>query len=183
MDEYIELLDKHNKPSGQRILKSEAHRIGLHHASVHIWFFTDKNEVLLQKRHASKLTFPNLWDISVAGHIAHSELPLAAAIREIEEEIGITTNEKALRNIGTSNHKHTHPNGIIDYELHHIYIARLKSNLSDLKIQEEEVSEIKLIPIDVLKFELKNNKESYVPHGEDYYNRIFDAIKQFKQNF
>ena len=52
------------------------------------------------------------------------------------------------------------------------------STLEELKIQEDEVAEIKLIPIDVLKFELKNNPENYVPHGIEYYNRIFDAIKQ-----
>jgi hypothetical protein len=49
-----------------------------------------------------------------------------------------------------------------------------------LTIQEDEVAEVKLIPIDILKFELKNNNKNYVPHGADYYTRIFDAIEQLK---
>ena len=179
MDEYIELLDKDNKPSGERCLKSEAHKNGLYHASVHIWLYTADKQLLIQKRHADKNTFPNLWDVSVAGHIVYKELPIIAAQREILEEIGLTIQEKDLRNIGTSSHKHVHSNNLIDHELHHIYICPLNEKLENLVIQESEVAAIKLIPIDAFKFELKNNSEAYVPHGLDYYNRIFDAIRQF----
>ncbi|WP_152287148.1 NUDIX hydrolase [Flavicella marina] len=179
MDEYIELLDNDNKPSGEKCLKSIAHQKGLYHASVHIWFYTSNKQLLVQQRHPTKDTFPNLWDVSVAGHIAYKERPKTAAIREIEEEIGLTIEENELRNIGTSTHKNQHANGIIDHELHHIYICKLNAPLENLTIQQSEVSKIKLIPLDVLKFELKNNTSQYVPHGELYYNRIFNAINQF----
>lgn len=179
MDEYIELLDKDSKPNGERCLKSVAHKNGYYHASVHIWFYTKDKQVLIQKRQTTKDTFPNLWDISVAGHISYQELPLYAAIREIEEEIGLKVTEKELKNIGTSQHKHVHSTELTDHELHHIYLCKLDTKIENLKIEEDEVAQIKLIPIDVLKFELKNNSNSYVPHGQSYYNRIFDAIKQF----
>jgi len=179
MDEYIELLNKDNQPNGQRILKSEAHQKGLYHASVHIWFYTKDKQVLIQKRHSSKNTFPNLWDVSVAGHISFQEQAIKAAIREVQEEIGLTISENRLRNIGTSSHRHIHSEALIDHELHHLYIYPLPVELDELKIQQEEVAEIKLIPIDVFRFELKTNQQDYVPHGTDYYNRIFDAIKQF----
>jgi isopentenyldiphosphate isomerase len=179
MDEYIELLDKDHKPNGQRILKSEAHKSGLFHASVHIWLYTKDKKVLIQKRHSSKNTFPNLWDVSVAGHIAFKELPIIGALREIEEEIGLSIAENQLINIGTSTHKHIHSESLTDHELHHLYICPFDSTIEELRIQEDEVAAVKLIPIDVLKFKLKENNENYVPHGTDYYNKIFDAIKQF----
>lgn len=179
MDEYIELLDKDKKPNGVRCLKSEAHKNGYLHASVHIWFYTKDKQLLIQQRHSNKNTFPNLWDVSVAGHIGYKELPIIAALRETEEEIGLIVSEKELRNIGTSSHKHFHNQNLIDNELHHIYICPLTEQLENLKIQESEVAAVKLIPIDAFKFELKNNSNVYVPHGLDYYNRIFDAIRQF----
>ena len=164
MDEYIELLDEDNTPNGKRCLKSIAHKNGLYHASVHIWLYTKDNQILIQKRQTNKQAFPNLWDVSVAGHIAYKELPSDAAIRETAEEIGLKIEHSDLRNIGTSTSKHIHSEEFIDRELHHLYICPLQTELSDLNIQISEVSEIKLIPIDVFRFELKNNSENYVPN-------------------
>ena len=179
MDEYIELLDNDNKPNGKRILKSEAHKKGLFHATVHIWFFTKDKKVLIQKRHKTKNTFPNLWDVSVAGHISYKEKPILAALRETEEEIGLSITENQLKYIGTSTHKNIHSANLIDNELHHIYICEFNKTLSELKIQDDEVAEVLLLSINDLKLELQIKNNNYVPHGSDYYNRIFDTIEKF----
>jgi isopentenyldiphosphate isomerase len=178
MDEYIDLLQNDGSPSGQKCLKSEAHKKGLFHASVHIWFYTQSGQILIQKRKKDKDTFPDLWDISVAGHISFKESHINAAIRETEEEIGILVSTQELNYIGTSEHKNIHPNNITDHELHHIYICRLNTSTKTLSIQEEEVEEIKLIPLTTLKQEVfsKEHSMKYVPHGKTYYNLIFDAI-------
>jgi len=178
MDEYIELLDSNNKTTGEKCLKSVAHKNGYYHASVHIWFYTKKGEILIQKRKENKDTFPSLWDVSVAGHITFGESPLLAAIRETKEEIGLTINGNQLKNIGTSSHKNIHSEKLIDHELHHIYVSLLEIDIRYLSIQKEEVSEIKLISIDAFKMELKNNTDSYVPHGSDYYTSVFEAIEK-----
>jgi 8-oxo-dGTP pyrophosphatase MutT (NUDIX family) len=34
--------------------------------------------------------WPNLWDVSVAGHISAGEGPVEAALREAQEELGVT---------------------------------------------------------------------------------------------
>lgn len=180
MDEYIDILNENGQPKGVKVLKSEAHQKGLFHASVHIWFYTEKNELLFQQRKADKDTFPNLWDVSVAGHINFEETPINAAVRETEEEIGLKIKTSDLRNIGTSKHKIKHPNGIIDHELHHIFICKLDQDITRLKLQKSEVAAIKLMPIDVFNFERKFNKDIYVPHGDPYYDRIAKAIKQFQ---
>jgi isopentenyl-diphosphate delta-isomerase len=177
MDEFIELLDSNGKPTGKRCLKSNAHKFGYYHATVHVWFYTKDKQLLLQKRHDSKTIFPSLWDTSVAGHISYKELPIAAAQREILEEIGIRIQKKELINIGTSTHKHIHNKKLIDYERHHIYICMLNHEINNLEIQESEVAAIKLIAIDAYKLELRNNPEKYVPHGDTYYDSIFNAIK------
>ncbi len=178
MDELIELLDANGQPTGQSCLKSIAHQQGLFHASVHIWFYTTNGQVLLQKRKHTKNIFPGLWDVSVAGHISFGEKELISAIRETEEEIGLTVNEKDLKYLGTSRHKNEHANKLIDFELHHLYISLLKAPFSNLKIQETEVAAIKLLSIEEFKAELRNNSTNYVPHGADYYSRIVNAIQK-----
>ncbi len=178
MDEYIELLNDSGKPTGKRCLKSIAHKNGFFHASVHIWFYTEDNKILIQKRKHTKETFPNLWDVSVAGHIAFGELPIIAALREIKEEIGVTTEKNHLNYIGQSIHKNTHSKDLIDHELHHIYISTLNTSFETLQIQEDEVAEIQLISIDDFKDNLLNTPEKFVPHGAPYYERVIEQINQ-----
>jgi Isopentenyldiphosphate isomerase len=151
MDEYIDKLSPNGDKTGEIVLKSDAHKFGWHHATVHIWFYTADKKILLQKRAETKKVFPGLWDISVAGHIAANETIIEAAKRETLEEIGLKLNVTAFTKIGTRQHHVSHKNGIIDNEFHHIYIAELELPLSNLKIQEEEVDAIQLFELDILK--------------------------------
>uniref|UniRef100_UPI003F69FC65 NUDIX hydrolase n=1 Tax=Polaribacter sp. TaxID=1920175 RepID=UPI003F69FC65 len=144
MDEVIDILTPEGKPTGKTALKSEAHKKGWYHATVHIWLFTTSKKILLQKRALTKKVFPGLWDISVAGHIAAGESVLNAAKREVFEEIGLELSEEDLIKIGTRVHQVSHSNGIIDNEHHYVFIAELKKPLSELKIQKEEVAAIQL---------------------------------------
>ncbi len=83
MDERIDILTPEGKPTGKTALKSEAHKNGWFHATVHIWLFTSDEKILLQKRALTKKVFPGLWDISVAGHIGAGESILSSAKRDV----------------------------------------------------------------------------------------------------
>ena len=61
-----------DKKSRKKI-KQQAHEDGNFHRTAHVWIINDKNELLLQKRSASKKSHPNCWDISGAGHIRAGE--------------------------------------------------------------------------------------------------------------
>ncbi len=58
MDELLDILDTDGNPTGTTAMKSKAHRIGLFHATVHIWFYTSEGELLLQQRGKNKGTHP-----------------------------------------------------------------------------------------------------------------------------
>ena len=175
MDELIDILTPEGKPTGKTALKSEAHKNGWFHATVHIWLFTSDEKILLQKRALTKKVFPGLWDISVAGHIGAGEEVLESAKREVLEEIGLELDEKDLIKIGTRIHQVSHPNGIQDNEHHHVFIAELKVPLATLTIQEEEVAEIKLFDLSVLK-ETKNLENVLLSRFHDYYVSVYDKI-------
>jgi isopentenyldiphosphate isomerase len=52
--------------------------------------------LLLQKRSLQKDTCPGQWDTSVGGHVGFGQSYLEAALRESEEELGITLTEADL---------------------------------------------------------------------------------------
>jgi isopentenyldiphosphate isomerase len=179
MDELIDILDAKGKPTGQTVMKSEAHKKGLFHPTVHIWFYTADGNVLLQQRGKHKRTHPLLWDVSVAGHIGAGEPVEIAALREVEEEIGLTIPKEALQKIGVFPSFFKHGKDLIDNEFHHLFLCELKAPSESLKKQESEVEALALIPIQEFREEL-NDKEAtkkYVPHKSEYYASIIDEIE------
>jgi len=175
MDELIDILTPEGTPTGKTALKSEAHKNGWFHATVHVWLFTLDKKILLQKRATTKKVFPGLWDISVAGHIGAGEEILASAKREVFEEIGLKLEEKDLIKIGTRIHQVSHKNGIQDNEFHHVFIAELKVPVASLKIQLEEVAAIKLFNLSVLK-DTKNLKDVLLSRFHNYYCFVYDKV-------
>ncbi|SHI95442.1 NUDIX hydrolase [Pseudozobellia thermophila] len=180
MDELIDILDSEGNPTGKTAMKSEAHRYGWYHQSVHIWFYTANGKVLIQQRAANKDTHPLLWDVSVAGHIGAGEAVKTSALREIEEEIGLKVEEGDLQKIGCYPSFHEHSPELIDREFHHTFLCELKVPLHRLKKQESEVADLKLISL--IQFSQETwglaNLGKYVPHGIEYYKTVVKEIKK-----
>ncbi len=175
MDELIDILTPEGKSTGKTALKSEAHKKGWFHATAHIWFFTSDEKILLQKRALTKKVFPGIWDISVAGHIGAGEEVLEGAKREVFEEIGLILENKDFIKIGTRIHQVNHENGIQDNEHHHVFIAELKTPISELTMQPEEVAGLELWDLKVLK-ETKNLENVLLPRFHEYYVTVYDKI-------
>ena len=175
MDEIIDILTWDGKPTGETALKSEAHKKGLYHQTIHVWFYTDDKKILLQKRASVKKVFPNRWDVSVAGHIGAGEKIESAAIREVKEEIGIDIKEADLFKIGLRKDEIVHPNGILDNEFKHLFLCKLKKEVSELKMQVGEVDDLQLFDLSVLKDNTKHGS-FMVPNINFYYDFIFDKI-------
>ncbi len=182
MDELIDILTPEGKSTGKTALKSEAHKKGWFHATAHIWFFTSDEKILLQKRALTKKVFPGIWDISVAGHIGAGEEILEGAKREVFEEIGLILEDKDFIKIGTRIHQVNHENGIQDNEHHHVFIAELKTPISELTMQPEEVAGLELWDLKVLK-ETKNLENVLLPRFHEYYVTVYNKIISYlKEN-
>ncbi|MEI6278957.1 MAG: 16S rRNA (adenine(1518)-N(6)/adenine(1519)-N(6))-dimethyltransferase RsmA [Verrucomicrobiae bacterium] len=76
-----------------RTLRAEpretVHVNNLRHRAVHMILSNTAGEILLQKRSIWKDRNPGLWDASAAGHVDSGESYLAAASRELREELGV----------------------------------------------------------------------------------------------
>jgi isopentenyl-diphosphate delta-isomerase len=180
MDEYIDIVDRNGNPTGKTALKSEAHKNGWYHNTIHLWLYTSKGQILLQQRSHKKTIYPLLWDVSVAGHIDAEETFEIAAIRETEEEIGLSLQPKDLIKIGIRLHESSYVNGtILDYEFHHVYISELKINFNDLIPQAEEVEALKLVTFSEFEDLLENSESNshFIASNSSYYSFVYNAIK------
>ena len=178
MEEYIDIVSKDGQPIGKSAPKSEIHKKGLYHNTVHLWLYTKKGEILLQQRAATKAICPLLWDVSVAGHIDAGETITQAAVRETYEEIGLTLLETDLQKIGVFECFQSYDNGIIDNEFHNTFMAELHLSLDQLIPQEEEVEDLKLVSAQEFKTLLKHSETNnhFVATNYDYYHKVLNAI-------
>jgi isopentenyl-diphosphate Delta-isomerase len=178
MEEFIDIVTSTGKPTGKSAPKSEIHSQGHYHNTAHVWFYTANGQILLQQRAASKTICPLLWDVSVAGHIDAGETLSSGAVREIEEEIGLTVLEHELEKIGVFECFQTYPNGIRDNEFHHTFICELKVELDALTPQHDEVEALKLVSIEDFKHLLKHSgtNNHFVATNNNYYKAVLQAI-------
>lgn len=87
-EEILQVVDENDQPIGgatRKELKSK----GLRYRIVRILVEDKEGNIVLQKRVATKDTYPNCWDNSAAGHVDEGEGYIIAAKRELAEEIGL----------------------------------------------------------------------------------------------
>jgi 16S rRNA (adenine1518-N6/adenine1519-N6)-dimethyltransferase len=87
-DEQFDVVDEDDRVLRQAG-RGEVHREGWMHRAVHIFLFNRRGELFLQRRSRLKDVHPGLWDSSAAGHLDAGEDYLPAAVRELEEELGV----------------------------------------------------------------------------------------------
>ncbi|MFV0338907.1 MAG: 16S rRNA (adenine(1518)-N(6)/adenine(1519)-N(6))-dimethyltransferase RsmA [Chthoniobacterales bacterium] len=96
-DEILDVVDGKDEIVG-RAERSHVHAEGLRHRAVHILIENEVGELFLQKRSPWKDINPGVWDSSAAGHVSAGEDYDRAAMRELEEELGVRDME--LRRLG-----------------------------------------------------------------------------------
>lgn len=167
MEEYVDILDElTGKKTGEIITKKEAHRKGKWHSAIHIWIFSsDMKKILLQKRCPNKDLFPNMWDISVGGHISSGEEPLVSARRELSEELGLKPEDYNFEYVDVIKEKFV-DGDIVSNEYVTIYKIISDIDVDILTLQKEEVSEVRWFS----KSELNNMRaeDRVIPHMEEF---------------
>lgn len=144
--EMIDVLAADGSPTGRTKPKPHVHRDGDLHRSVHVWIITPDGSILVQHRAGVKENNPGLWDVSCAGHISAGESAIDAAIREAGEELGIALMPDELRYVASLREHSVLNNGTyIDNEIHEIFIVRRDVDLSTLRLQLEEVDDVRLV--------------------------------------
>ena len=183
MTELCQLYDNQGRALvGQGAVKDKIFSDGLLHGASHVWIWRQASngiEILLQKRAANKRTWPNLYDVSAAGHIDLGEDPVEAAIRETHEEIGIQVHSTDLKFIGVQQFYIVAGNDAIENEYQWLYLLEL-STATNFKLEQDKVAALEWKPIADFKQEVRSNTKLYVPHGTLYFDTVTNAIENPK---
>ncbi|HTE58593.1 MAG TPA: NUDIX domain-containing protein [Verrucomicrobiae bacterium] len=181
MQEVWQLYGEDGQPlTGQGASKDDAYTKGLLHAASQIWIwrYTDSGvEVLVQKRAAGKRTWPNFYDISVGGHINLGETPEAAGKREAQEELGLDVQTAMLESIGRYRvHVPVGDTDDIENEFQYMYLLQVAPDTAFI-LDTSELASVEWKPLDTFMDEVYHHSDLYVPHGNDYFEKVIQALR------
>lgn len=181
MSELWQLYDEHARPlEGQGATKEDIFSKGLLHGASHVWIWRERQgklEVMLQRRAPGKRTWPDCLDISAAGHIDLGETPEVAALREAEEEIGLTIDPDKLFFLDRFRAHLEAGDNLIENE--HQFLYLLRSDQEDFSADGTEVTSTEWRALDVFEVQtLVNNSTEYVPHGNEYYELVIRGVRK-----
>lgn len=183
-DEKVDILDEDGNKTGRVLMKSETHTKGLWHGSIHLWIYNSKGQVLLQLRHPDRIIRPNVWDISVAGHISAGMEPKETVIIEAKEELSLKINSKELVFVGNIQTQDPMPAGWVHRTYNWVYLLPRDIDLGTLKLEEEETSDVRWIDIGQLDRELDDFQkgELYSQSIKHIYKYGIEQIRKAVKN-
>ena len=113
---------------------------------------------MLQKRSANKKLWPNMWDVTVGGHVDSGEFGRQALIRETKEELGIEISDEDIKYLVGST-SINEQGDIINKHYNECYLITKNIDVSNIVIQKEEVSKVKYFSREELIKRIDNNYE------------------------
>lgn len=161
--EKFDLYDMNRNKTGLIINRGDKVPEGYYRLVVHVCIFNSEGKMLIQKRSANKKNWPNLWDISVGGCVSAFESSREAITREVKEEIGIDIDFSNIRPAMSF----AFGEGFDD-----LYMVNMDIKLEDIKLQAEEVSEVKYASLEDIKELAKKNE--FIKYQEHYLDFLFE---------
>lgn len=158
MEELIDVLDENGIKTGKVATRNQVHAKGLWHRIVVIAIIDENGHILMQQRSSMVEIEPLKWDVTSAGHIQAGQTSKEAAIREVSEEVGLEIKEEDLKYLLTYNDMEKLEN-FLDSQFYDCYLVKLKNiDIDKIKMQEEEVSQVKICNVNEVKEMINNNK-------------------------
>lgn len=159
------LVDKNDQEIGS-MSKIEAHEKALLHRAFSVFIFNSKGEILMQQRAMHKYHSAGLWTNTCCSHPFPDELTKDAAIRRLQEEMGMKTD---LEFVFKFQYKAPFDNNLTEHEIDHVFVGN-----SDAKpqINPEEVASYKYMTVEEIQNDIKTHPEQYTV----WFRIIFDEF-------
>lgn len=157
--EIFDIVDEQDIPIGQAARYEVHGNPLLIHRVSHVLVFDSSGELFLQKRSLNKDVQPGRWDTSVGGHVDRGESYDNAALREMQEELGIGGVKVEFM------YKYLHRN---DYESEYVSTYRCVWD-GPIEIQKEEIDEGRFWPLEKIRC---SNPSLFTPNFLDELERL-----------
>lgn len=173
-EELLDVLDENGIETGEVLPRSEVHKRGLWHRIIVVAIINEKNEILLQQRSHNKDKNPDMWDISVTGHLSAGQDSLSAATREISEEVsvslGYSVDVKDFRFMFSFRKEQYVNENHFDRQYYDFFILRQAGlNNENIRFQSSEVQAIKFVTMNELE---RMREEGILVERDECYNHL-----------
>ncbi len=163
----MEMVDVYNERHEKLGYEKERRNLdkGEYRLSCFVWIINDRNEILIQQRLASARKCPNMWETASGGAKA-GEDSISGALSEVKEELGISLKEEQLKYIGCFSRF----NDFVE-----VFITNINIDLNDIKMQEDEVQNVKWISVDEYSNMIENGTAVETSYSLflNYYNNYY----------
>jgi len=149
-EENLQVVDEHTgEPTGICLPRSEVIKNKHWCRSTNVFVMNEKGEILCHQRSKNKERHPGVWSTHFGGHVSESETFKINALKELEEEIGLSVSHYQL----------------IPWRTSRIEIARIwvrdfmtvyAGDLESLKPQAEEIDQIQWFSPEAIIDELQS---------------------------
>jgi isopentenyl-diphosphate delta-isomerase len=155
--EALILVDDHDREIGSRA-KSVCHSgKGILHRAFSIFVFNGDNELLLQKRSAEKLLWPNYWSNTCCSHPRRGESMEQATSRRLQQELGFACPLEFLYKF-----KYQADYGAIGAEHEYCWVYYGRHD-GPLDVNVSEIADWRFIGVADLERELADAPETFTP--------------------
>jgi isopentenyldiphosphate isomerase len=159
VEEQFETFDEDGNPA-DLVPRSRVHREGLWHRAANVFLFRTDGCLLLQRRQADKDVWPGAWDLSAAEHLKPGETYEEAALRGLQEELGIEgVSVEPLGGVAVSRVEVPEA-GVRDYELQQSFRVLYDGPVVPDPV---EVAEIRSISLPELAAAFAERPEEFTP--------------------
>jgi isopentenyldiphosphate isomerase len=201
--EQLKIFDENRNQIGVAT-REDVHKLGYWHETFYCWFIREEKGTVylyLQLRSNTKKDYPNLLDITAAGHLMADET-VRDGVREIKEEIGIDLSFSELIPLGIIDYCIINED-LIDKEIANVFLYKSSKSFDDYTLQEEEVvgivrtefnhftelwfderESIKIKGFEIMKDGNKKiinenvGRNKFVPHQVNFYRTVIEKIKE-----
>ena len=176
--QQYEVLDDAGHKTGQILDSVEIHKQELWHEVANVWIINSRGEVLLQLRSPQVELCPNVWDVAVGTHVRPGEDPVTAALRALQDEIGLAVLPEKLQhlfNIQAANPMH---DGRTHKVLGHVFMLKQDVDVSTLKVDPDKIAQLawKSVANVMAEIGATETAAQYFPRQGTYYPQLFDIL-------
>lgn len=139
--------------------KLSVHERGLKHLAISVFVIAD-GKILMQRRALSKYHTPGLWANTCCTHPHWAEDTATAAIRRLDDELGITG--ITLEQRDTVEYRAEVPPNLIEHEVADIFVGKCDPN-HKITPNPDEAMDIRWMSVPELQSKINQSPEVFTP--------------------